>query len=273
MRSLSNEGLSGLLRPRAEDTPQLLQRCLRAIRIHLDMEAAFVSEFKDGRRWFRQVDQADSAPLLQVGGSDPLEESYCQRVVDGRLPELIHDAGQLPEALRLAATRALPVGAHLSVPLRLRDGSLYGTFCCFSRLPDPSLRARDLHLMRVLAELVAESLSAELEAARQQAQARARICAAQQDGALQMVYQPIREVARGHVVGFEALARFRTLPPRSPDLWFAEAAELGCSAELELQAIAAALGPLARIPAPTYLSINASPSTLLHPQFPALLQD
>ncbi len=272
MRSLSNEGLGDLLSPQAEDTPQLLQRCLRAIRTHLDMEAAFVSEFKDGRRWFRQIDQTESAALLQVGGSDPLEESYCQRVVDGRLPELIHDARQLPEALRLAATRALPVGAHLSVPLRLRDGSLYGTFCCFSRLPDPSLRARDLRLMRVLADLVADGLSTELESARQRAQARARICAAQRDGALQMVYQPIRDVSRGHVVGFEALARFCTLPPRTPDLWFAEAAELGCSAELELQAIAAALAPLARIPAPTYLSINASPSTLLHPGLSALLE-
>ncbi|HAQ86671.1 MAG TPA: diguanylate phosphodiesterase, partial [Pseudomonas sp.] len=62
-------------------------------------------------RVFRYLD-GNFVPLqLAIGGSDPLEDSYCQRVLDGRLPELIQDAALLPEALAMPVTKALPVGA------------------------------------------------------------------------------------------------------------------------------------------------------------------
>lgn len=116
-----------------------LPRILNAIRNHLDMDVAFISEIKDGRRYFRHVDGKGAKLPISVGASDPVEESYCARVIDGRLPELIPDACVNAEALTLAATRALPVGAHLSVPIRLADGSVYGTFCCFSFAPNATL--------------------------------------------------------------------------------------------------------------------------------------
>ena len=118
-----------------------IDRALRAIRLHLGMEVAFVAEFASGRRVFRYVDSSYDGPV-QVGGSNPLEESYCLRVVDGRLPELMPDAKAVPEAAAMAATHALPVGAHLGVPVRLSDGRLFGTFCCFSRRPDTTLTPR-----------------------------------------------------------------------------------------------------------------------------------
>ena len=139
-----------------------LLRMLHAVREHLGMEVAFISEFTDGRRVFRHVDPPAPACGVRAGGSDPLEESYCQRVVDGRLPELMHDACTHPEALRLPVTRALPVGAHLSVPIRLSDGRVYGTVCCFSGSPDPTLNQRDLSMMRVFSGLVAEQVEQEL---------------------------------------------------------------------------------------------------------------
>jgi len=93
-----------------------------------------------------------------VNASDPLEDSYCQRVVDGRLPELIQDAFELPEANALPVTRALPVRAHLSVPIRLSDGRVYGTFCCFSSTPDATLGDRDLALVKIFADLTARHI-------------------------------------------------------------------------------------------------------------------
>ena len=48
---------------------------------------------------------------LAVGEGGPLEESYCQRIVDGRLPELIHNAAEFKEALALPETLAVPIGA------------------------------------------------------------------------------------------------------------------------------------------------------------------
>lgn len=267
------EWLSALQpRPRQEPPPQVVQRCLQAIRTHLDMDVAFVAEFAEGARHFRFVDAREGDSLITVGAADPLEDSFCQRVVDGRLPELIQDATQVLEARTLAVTQALPVGAHLSVPIRLDDGSLYGTFCCFSRRGDASLGHRDLRLMRVLAELVAEQLGLHRQHQREHQQAEQRIEAALQDGAMQICYQPIWLLERREIVGFEALSRFRLEPQRGPDRWFAEAAAIGRGPELELRAIGAAALALAHLPQPLYLSVNASPETLCSPELAACLQ-
>ncbi len=95
-----------------------IQEILNALRQHLKMDIAFISEFREGRRVFLNVNSASSEAPIKVGDSDPIEESYCHRIVEGRLPELILDASSIPEANSLPATSALPVGAHLGVPLR-----------------------------------------------------------------------------------------------------------------------------------------------------------
>jgi EAL domain-containing protein (putative c-di-GMP-specific phosphodiesterase class I) len=136
----------------------LIQQTLAAARGHFGMDVAFVSEFADGRRVFRHVDGAAGAPIA-VGDGDHLEESYCQRVVDGRLPEVIADARDHEEALALPATAALPVGAHLSVPITLANGRIFGTLCCFRSQPDPSLTERDAAVMHLLAAVVADQLT------------------------------------------------------------------------------------------------------------------
>jgi GAF domain-containing protein len=113
--------------------PQAIRALLSNLRAHLGMEVAFISEFRDGQRVFRYVDSDWPENPVIEGCGDPLEESYCQRVVDGRLPQVIQDAQELPEAAAIPATRTLPVGAHISVPIRTGDGRVYGTFCAFSR--------------------------------------------------------------------------------------------------------------------------------------------
>ncbi|MBT9569459.1 MAG: diguanylate cyclase [Thiobacillus sp.] len=135
-----------------------LDNALAAIRTHLGMDVAFISEFTDGQRMFRHVDSETGHAPIAVGEGGPLEESYCQRVVDGRLPELIPDAFAEPEAVALSATRDLPVRAHLSVPIRLANGDIYGTFCCFSPHPDASLNERDIALLRIFADLTARHI-------------------------------------------------------------------------------------------------------------------
>lgn len=141
---------------------------LRAVRSHLGMDVGFVSEFVGGQRVFRHVDSSLANPPIQEGGSDPLETGYCQRVVDGRLPELMPDTAAVPAAMALPVTAALPVGAHLSVPIRLRDGSVYGTFCCFSFAPDRTLNERDLATLRAFAELAANWIDERRDTARRQ---------------------------------------------------------------------------------------------------------
>jgi hypothetical protein len=52
-------------------------------------------------------------------------------------------------------TAAIPIGSHVSVPIRLADGSPFGMLCCRSPAANLSLNARDLETMRVFAEIVA----------------------------------------------------------------------------------------------------------------------
>ena len=90
---------------------------------------------------------------------------------------------------------------------------------------------------------------------------------------MQIVFQPIADIRDGRVAGVEALARFHTDPPRTPDVWFAEAREAGLAVELELAAISAALAALATVPPDTYLSINMSPSTATTTRFADIIDD
>lgn len=138
-----------------------LSALLRKVREQLRMDVVFVSEFTAGLRVFRFVDTAPGEPdVVREGGSDPLEESFCQRIVDGRLPMRMRDARLHPEAAKLPATRAVNVGAHLSVPVVLRDGSVYGTLCCFSHQGMNWLANRDEATMHAIAHLIARRVDA-----------------------------------------------------------------------------------------------------------------
>jgi len=228
------------------------------------MDVAFLSEFTDGQRVFRHVDSSLENQPVKVGGADPLEASYCQRVVDGRLPELIQDATAVPAAMELPVTRALPVGAHLSVPIKLKDGSVYGTFCCFSFTPDLSLNQRDLGMMRVFADLAADVIERNLEKGKQRDEKAKRIQSVISGDGLSIVYQPIINVAQDKVVGFESLTRFSATPLRGPDVWFNEAASVGMGAQLEMRAVELAMAALDSLPQDVYLSFNVSPEALIN---------
>jgi len=81
-----------------------------------------------------------------------------------------------------------------------------------------------------------------------------------------MAYQPIFDLQDGHVVGLEALARFRSPPDRSTDTWLAEAEAVGRLLELELACLRTALRDLERLPQDAYLSLNVSPATAVAPE-------
>lgn len=130
-----------------------IETILRAVRIHLGMDVAFVTEFIGRNRIFRQVDAAAWTPIAK-GDAVPLENGYCQRVIDGRLPRLIPNTKLVPEAMALPETFAIPIGSHIGVPIRLSDGHLYGTFCCFGFAPDKSLNERDLNMMSAFCDLI-----------------------------------------------------------------------------------------------------------------------
>lgn len=91
-------------------------------------------------------------------------------------------------------------------------------------------------------------------------------------GVLHTVFQPVVDLADGHVVGVEALSRFMTKPRRSPETWFTEAASHGLLTRLELAAAIQAFDHLDDIPDGVYLSVNISPETLRAPRLAQMLR-
>ncbi|HEY1855765.1 sensor domain-containing phosphodiesterase [Acidocella sp.] len=239
-----------------------LDALLRAAREHLGMEAAFISKFAEGQRVVIHADAAGPSPIA-VGTSDPLEETYCQRVVDGRLPELIPDTALVPAAMTVPVNSRMPVGAHLSLPIRLADGSVYGTFCCLSRAADPTLNMRDLQVMRFFADLATQRIERTLAAQRAHDVKTEAIRGVLEGERLGIVFQPIHDLQKNRIVGVECLARFLGPPQQGPDIWFADANEVGLGSMLESAAMSRALRALDVLPADIDLNINVSPATVL----------
>jgi EAL domain-containing protein (putative c-di-GMP-specific phosphodiesterase class I) len=239
-----------------------LESLLRAAREHLGMEAAFISKFAEGQRVVAHVDAVASSPIT-VGLSDPLEATYCQRVVDGRLPELIPDTAALPAAMTVPVACRMPAGAHLSLPIRLADGRVYGTFCCLSRAADASLNARDLQVMRLFADLATQRIERTLTAQRAHDDKVAAIHSVLNEERLGIVFQPISNLHNNCIVGVECLSRFSGLPQQAPDIWFAQANEVGLGSMLESAALRQSLQALDALPAGIDLYINVSPAAVL----------
>jgi EAL domain-containing protein (putative c-di-GMP-specific phosphodiesterase class I) len=256
--------------PETGSPEERVQQMLKAVRLHLGMDVGFVSEFKDGRRFFRHVDAASSNPPIAVGGSSPLEESYCHLVVTGVLPELMQDAGDVAAAAAFAATKQLPVGAHLSVPIHLGDGSTYGTFCCFSHQSDHSLNQRDLALLKLFADVTGKLIQGELLANKVRKNTIRQIEHVIEKRQFSIVYQPLYRLSDRSLAGFEALSRFSAQPLRSPDYWFAEAHAVNLGLELELATAQDACTLLLTLESSLHLGLNFSPSSIPDPRFKAL---
>lgn len=233
---------------------------LDAVRHHLGMEIAFAARYVGDQREFTHI-RSDLPVPSKPGDAEPKADSFCHHILEGRLPELIRNAADIPFAQTLPITRVLPVGAHLDVPLRLKDGSVYGSFCCLSRTADYSLTERDLMTLRAFAELATIEIERELEQDRTRAAAIGRIGAAIEGNYPSIVLQPILALGSGRPIGVEALSRFPG--DQTPDRWFSDADAVGMGIELELAAVRAALLALPFVPAPAYLAINASPQLVM----------
>jgi GAF domain-containing protein len=139
-------------------TSETMERLLSDVMRTLGMDVAFVSQIDGDRLVFQAVEGDAESFGWREGESFPVDESYCKRVLDGRIPEAVPDARAEDATRDLPATTEAGVGTYCAVPLVLSDGRLYGTLCCVSHEPDPWLRERDLGLMRRTARRLVEEL-------------------------------------------------------------------------------------------------------------------
>ena len=241
----------------------IIQDALVAIRNHLGMEVAYFSEFGGGRTIFRRVDAPGLEHLIKVGDSHSLDDVYCNHILAGRLPELIPDTSQVSLARAMPITAAVPIGSHISIPIRLLDGTPFGMFCCLSPRPIPSLNARDLATMRVFASLAAKQVNTGLQKRRDAQQIHASISDVIAAEAYDIVFQPIFDLQTLTMISCEALCRFKPAPYRSPDRWFKDAADVGLEVALELAVLKTTLAAFPYLPGSISLSINASPEAVI----------
>jgi hypothetical protein len=141
--------LPEIVRAVPDESTRLLDRAivdiLRLMRNELVMDIVFVARYEGDEV---TVSHADSTPdnASIEGLSHPRNQSFCQRVLDGRLPPIIPDVAALRETHELPEVPVVP-GAYLAAPVLLRDGSLYGTLCCLSFEPVPAMN--ELHYQRL----------------------------------------------------------------------------------------------------------------------------
>ena len=83
--------------------PGTIEDMLRDVREAFDMDVAFVSKFDGDQLVFRNLEGDAESFGWREGESFPIDESYCKRVLDGRIPRVV------PDAKREDATKDLRV--------------------------------------------------------------------------------------------------------------------------------------------------------------------
>jgi EAL domain-containing protein (putative c-di-GMP-specific phosphodiesterase class I) len=270
LRSCMQKSLLLLAKAVSEEPVKL---ALASIRKHLGMEVAYISEFVGNDSVFREVDAPGLEALIKVGDVRSLEDVYCRHILEGRLPELMADTGDYELARRMPITSAVPIGAHMSVPINGKDGVPVGMFCCLSPNPNKTLNDRDLQVMRVFADMAANQIADRMEREREARDRNARIEEVLAKESFNLVYQPICQFNLLRPTGLEVLCRFAGEPYRSPDQWFNEAFQSGHGVALELAVMSKALQAFRHLPEDIYLSLNASPETILSGELPASLNN
>jgi EAL domain-containing protein (putative c-di-GMP-specific phosphodiesterase class I) len=250
------------------DAEQQIAELLHTARKSLRLSVAFLSRLDGTTQHLEVVDSA--IPLLFHDGITQVQEtSFCQAILDGRLPAVIPDVTSLPEAMKLPTARVPRIRSYVSTPVRLSDGELYGTFCAFGLTSDKELAERDKALMDVLASAAAVIIEPGVRSEAILTEVHDRLDPVIAAGGPQIVVQPIIDLASGQRVGAEALSRFPAEWGKTPDVVFAEAHHVGLGHQLEVLALARAADLLDRVDG--YVAMNVSPATLLTPECAELL--
>ena len=140
------------------DDSAAIQNTLDTVRQTLGMEVAYLSEFVEERAVFHAVSAPGLEAMIRPRQSMDLREVYCKHILDGGLPSLITDTSQHAIATDLPITQMIPIGSHLSVPVRRADGTVFGMFCFLSRHARPDLGQDDLSMVLAQSETVGTRL-------------------------------------------------------------------------------------------------------------------
>ena len=137
-----------------------IERSLAAARELLGMRLAYLTEAGEDAFRFHALD-GDAAPFggPSAGVHVPRANTLCDRMLRGRIVGPVPDVSRAPAAQGAAGSPG--VAAYVGVPVRLPDGTVYGTLCCVSDEPAPALSDRDTRLLEVFARLIGDQIARE----------------------------------------------------------------------------------------------------------------
>lgn len=249
-------------------TEEQVAELLRTAKDGLNLSVAFLSRL-DGTTQHLEVVDSSVPFLFREGATQPQDTTFCQAILDGRLPAVIPDVRKHPEAMQLPVARVPRIRSYVSVPVVLSNGELYGTFCAAGLTTDKALSKRDKALMEVLARAASVIIEPDVRETARRDEVEGRLVPLMAAGGPVVVLQPIVELATSDRVGAEALSRFPQDWGKAPDVVFHEAHTVGRGHRLELLALERAAEHLDVVDG--YVSMNVSPATLLTPECGQLL--
>ncbi|WP_022953008.1 sensor domain-containing phosphodiesterase [Leucothrix mucor] len=249
-----------------------LQYLVGLVRAHLNLDIAFIAKYEKGQRVFLHIDSKTEDSPIKPDDSDPFEQTYCYKITQGELPEIINDTSANPITRGMAVTKALDIKSYIGVPIRTADGKLFGTFCCIGHQVEPALSERDLAFIKVFAEFAGKQIDQTRQQSKDSRIVEDKILAMIESLDFEIAFQPIYNMNLQRVVGYEALSRFPGIPYNSPDYWFKEASDVGLGEVLEALTTKKALSQMDLLPENTYLSLNASPEYIINGSVGRLLE-
>ena len=142
---------------RSADSGEVVVSTLELARAEMSMDVAVLGEIHDGREVVRLVAGEAESFGLAVDASVPVEETFCRRLLEGRLGNVVRDAISDERVRDLEVARGAGIGAYIGVPLTTLDARLY-ILCCLARERRPALGERDVLFLRGLGETIIREL-------------------------------------------------------------------------------------------------------------------
>jgi len=137
----------------AAQESDVVERALAAARDRLAMDASYVTTIDPTEQTIHAIVGQPDIVNTYTGVVMPVEHTFCQRMLNGDIPNVVRDTRAEPAMRDLDATREF--GAYIGVPVRLSDGRIHGTLCCVSREPKFDIGPEDVRFMQVLAGIIA----------------------------------------------------------------------------------------------------------------------
>lgn len=243
--------------------------CSEIVRVS-GVDSAYVIILEPGEGWFLAF-EGEGADLFPTGTTLPTArlEHLRERASGGPWVEAWHVRPEEYAYLDAAAPQRLHSRAYAPFA---GPGDTIGVIGLLSYDPTRAATLVDrLPALVTFGSIVGTLIRPGLGTRRREAADRTALQVVIDAAAFKPFFQPIVDLWDGSVVGHEALTRFDD--GRPPQLVFDLAAQAGLGIDLERACLGASIEASVRLPANTYLSLNASPELVLSGRLRSILAD